>query len=91
MAYNTVTVAATSGGTLIVAANPQRLSLIITNTDVQTVYIAQDTSITSATGVPLLTNGTLTEDSGGTKMYCGPIYGITATSTSDVRYWERTR
>jgi hypothetical protein len=91
MSYNTVTVAATAGGTLIVAANPQRLSLIITNTGVQTVYIGQDTSLDSSNGVPLLTNATLTEDSGGTKMYCGPIYGITATSTSDVRYWERTR
>lgn len=89
--YNTVTVPATTGGILIVAANPQRLSLIITNTGAQTIYIGQDSSITAATGVPLITNGTLTEDSGGTKVYCGPVYGITSTSTSDVRYWERIR
>ena len=87
----TVTVAATSGGTLIIAPNPQRLGVIITNTGTQTVYIGQDTTLTAANGVPLKQDSTLTEDNGGTKMYCGPIYGITATSTSDVRVWERTR
>lgn len=89
MAYSTVTL--TNAATVIVAANPQRLSLIITNTGTPTVYIGQDASVTAANGVPLLTNATLTEDSGGTKMYCGPIYGITASSTADVRYWERIR
>lgn len=87
----TVTVAATAGGTLIIAPNPARLGVILTNTGTQTVYIGQDTTVTSANGVPLKQDSTLTEDNGGTKMYCGPIYGITATSTADVRYWERTR
>jgi hypothetical protein len=86
--YNTITV--TNAATVIVGANSQRLSLIITNTGTPTVYIGQDASVTTANGVPLITNATLTEDSGGTKMYCGPIYGICA-STSDVRYWERIR
>lgn len=89
MAYTTVTV--TNAATLIVAANTQRLSLIVVNTGTPTVYIGQDESVTAANGVPIKTDGNLTEDNGGTKMYCGPIYGITASATSDVRYWERTR
>lgn len=91
MAYGTKTITATTGGTLIVDANPQRIGLILVNTSTQTVYLGHDTNVTTANGIPLLTNGNLTEDSGGTKMYCGPIYGITASSTSDVRYWERIR
>jgi hypothetical protein len=86
----TVTVG-TGSPAQIVAANPQRLSLIVVNTGVPTVYIGQDASVTTANGVPVKTNGNLTEDSGGTKMYCGPIYGIASDSSSDVRYWERTR
>jgi hypothetical protein len=88
VAFNTITV--TNSATEIVGANPQRLSLILTNTGSPTVYIGQDTSVTTSNGVPLKTDGTLTEDSGGTKMYCGPIYGI-CDSSSDVRYWERVR
>jgi hypothetical protein len=86
--YNTVTVGASA--TLIVGANPQRISLIIVNTGTPTVYIGQDASVTTSNGIPLLTNGNLTEDSGGQKVYCGPIYGI-CSSTSDVRFWERQR
>ena len=84
-------VTVTNSVTLILADNPKRLSVSISNYGANTVYIGQDTSVTSANGVHLPTNATLTEDSGGTKVYCGPIYGITASSTSDVRYWERQR
>lgn len=91
MAYNTVTVASTAGGTLIIAANPQRIGLIIVNTGTQTVYLGHDTSLTTANGIPLKTDMNLTESAGGEKMYQGPFYGITSTSTSDVRYDERTR
>jgi hypothetical protein len=76
--------------TLIVAANTARLSLIIENNGSVPVYIGQDASVSVSSGIPLLTNGTLTEDSGGARMYQGDIYGITD-SSSDVRYWERTR
>lgn len=86
MAYGTVTVGASA--TLIVKANPQRNSLIIVNTGTPTLYIGQDTGVTTSNGTPILTNGNLTEDSGGHKVYCGPIYGI-CDSTTDVRYWER--
>lgn len=89
MSYGTVTVSGSA--TLIVSPNPQRIGLIIVNTGTQVIYLGHDTSVTTANGIPLLVNGTLTEDSGGTKMYCGPYYAITASSTSDIRYDERVR
>jgi hypothetical protein len=91
MAYGSVTVASTAGGTLIVAPNSNRKGLILVNTSAQTVYLGHDTNITTSNGIPLLQNGVLTEDSGGDKVYQGPYYGITASSTSDVRYDERNR
>jgi hypothetical protein len=88
MAYGSVSIGNTA--TLIVDANSQRLSLIITNSGA-TIYIGQDTSVTAG-GCPFIVDGgNLTEDSGGTKMYCGPIYGITASGTSTALYWERQR
>ena len=88
MAYGAVSVANTA--TLIVGPNTQRLSLIICNTGA-TIYIGQDASLT-ANGCPfIVSGGNLTEDSGGEKVYCGPIYGITASGTSTALYWERQR
>lgn len=89
MAYNTVTV--TVAATLIVAANPQRQSLILVNTGSETLYVGPDSSVTAANGVAIIQNGTLTEDSGGTRMFMGDVYGITNANTTDVRYWERQR
>ena len=84
-------VSVTNIATLILADNPMRLSLIITNVSPDTVFIGQDATITSSTGIPIIQNGTFTEDSGGTKMYCGPIWGVTSGGTVDVRVWERNR
>ena len=87
MAYNTVTV--TTSATLIVAANVQRVGLFISNTSTTVkLYIGPDTSITTSNGIEIPAGGNLTEDSSGTSMYKGPIYGIAASSI-DVRYWER--
>lgn len=89
MAYNTVTVGATA--TLIVAANANRHSVIITNTSTSVnLYIGPDSSVTTSNGILVSTSGgNLTEDNSGTRIYTGPIYGI-AGSSIDVRYWERT-
>jgi hypothetical protein len=86
------TVTVTTAATLLIQANAQRLSLMIANNDTaNSVFIGQDATVTSSNGVPLTAQGTLSEDSGGTKMYCGPIYAICAAGTVNVRYWERTR
>lgn len=87
MAYNTITVE--NIPTLIVGSNPKRLSLIIEVVGANTIYIGQDTSVTTANGIQLVQNAILTEDSGSMRMYCGDYYGITASGSSDIRYWER--
>ena len=88
MSYGTVSV--TTSATLIVNANPRRQSLIITNTDATNkLYIGPDNAITTATGIEIGTGSNLTEDNGGSKVYCGPVYGI-SNGTISVRWWERT-
>jgi len=86
MAYNTVTVGTTA--TLIIADNAKRRALHLVNTEEgKIVYIGPDTSITTANAIPLYE--TQTRDS--TKnfgYYNGPVYGIVASGTADVRYWE---
>lgn len=88
MSYSNVSV--TTSPTLIVAVNPRRQSLIITNTDsTNKLYLGSDNNVTTSTGVEIGTGCNLTEDNGGSKVYCGPVYGI-STGTISVRYWERT-
>ena len=90
MAYNTVKVTTTA--TKIVDANSQRQSLIIANdSDVSSVFLGGDSDVTIANGIPLDMGANLTEDSGGTRMYLGPVYGISAVGSIDVRYWERLK
>jgi hypothetical protein len=80
----------TNSAAKIVAANTARLSLLIQNSGGVTVYIGPSSSVSISNGVPIDPGGVLQEDSGGARMYQGDIYGVCATS-SDVRYWERTR
>ena len=91
MGYGNVTV--TSGtSVLIVSANCARLSLIITNEGSSKIFLGSDPLVTSSTGVSVeAESGKYMEDSGGTRMYMGNIYGISADSTNDVRYWEKDK
>ena len=75
MSYASVSV--TTSATLIVSANPRRQSLIISNTDTSVkLYIGPDTSITTSNGIEIPAGSSLTEDNGGSKVYCGDVYGI---------------
>ncbi|KKK95046.1 hypothetical protein LCGC14_2676730 [marine sediment metagenome] len=86
MAYNTVTV--TTSATLIVADNTKRKVLTLVNTsETIPVYIGPDSSITTSNAIPLYE--TQTQDSSKTfGFWSGPVYGIVASGTADVRYWE---
>lgn len=88
MGYGEITVGTTA--TIIIDGNTQRHSYIITNESANVVFLGQDSSVTTATGIAIPSGSNLSEDSGGTKLYCGPIYGV-ASASSKVRYWERTR
>ncbi len=86
--YNTVTVQS-SGSTLIVAANTWRTGLTVYNNGTPIVYIGTDSSVATTTGMPLA--NTANYDFNGYKVYKGPIYGLAASATSDVRYIEWTQ
>jgi hypothetical protein len=89
LGYASVTIGATS--TLIVQANPQRLSLLLYNNGPDSLIIAPDASVTSSpNSITIAKGGNLTEDSGGHKVYSGAFYGISAgTGNAVVSYWER--
>ena len=88
MAMNAVTV--TTNATLVVPANTARHSVLIGNNSAQTLYIG-DSSVSTANGIPVPATGTFLEDSGGTTLWGGAIYGVVSSTTADVHYWERTR
>ena len=90
MSYGFVSVATNTAAT-IVTANSQRISLIITNIGSSPAYIGEDSSVTSANGIKIVSNGSLTEDSGGTRMYMGEYYAIAGSSSTTITYWQRTR
>lgn len=85
-AYGAVTVSTTA--TLIRAANSARNSLKITNVSTETVYIGFDSSVTTSTGFPILTQDVY--DFAGNDLYTGAVYGIVGASTSSIRYTELT-
>ena len=80
-----------TSATRIVQSNERRQSLLIENNSNLTLYIGEDSSVTTSNGIAILPDGILTESNDGTKLYMGDYWGIVETSTADIRYWERTR
>lgn len=83
----------TNTPTKIVGENYRRHSIILTNgSSSGIVYIGPDDTIASGNAATLLDAfGSLTEDSGGEKMWMGDYYGITTSGAAAVNvfYWER--
>ena len=88
MSYGAATIV--TAALKVISANDRRLSHIITNQGPSTVFLGPDSSLTTNTGIALSSGSNLTEDSGGDKLYQGDIYAISE-SSSNLRYWERTR
>lgn len=88
----------TTSAAVIIAANVNRTSYMISNNSSEKLYLGKDSSVVASgdadnDGVVLFPNqsiieGGQAEASGG---YKGDIYGIVGANTADVRYWERTR
>lgn len=83
--YNTVTVGSTA--TLIIAANNNRKGLIICNNGSASLFFGPNASITTSNAMPLAAAAYFIT-SGEREDFRGAIYGIVASSTNDVRYWE---
>lgn len=86
-AYNAVTV--TSTATTILNANNGRRGFIISNNSGTIIYIGFDSNVLATTGIQILPQDKW-ESSGEHAVYKGSVWGITASSTADVRYWDWT-
>lgn len=82
--YNTVTV--TTSATKIISANSRIRGWIIYNAGSTAVYYGPDDSITTANTVALTPGATIL--SSDTANWKGDVYGIVATGTEDIRYWD---
>ena len=85
---NAVTV--TGSATLILGANPLRQSFYLLNNGVNPVFVSEDTTVNTGTSFPLAAASQISEDR-GMNIYKGDIYGITAGTSEEIRYWERTQ
>lgn len=85
--YNAVTISSTA--TNILPADNNRRGFMITNNGGNIVYIGFDSSVTSSNGIQILPQDKF-DLTGEHNVYKGAVWGITASSTSDVRYWEWT-
>ena len=90
MAYGSISVGNTA--TLICAANTKRQELTIVNTsETVNIFVGPDASVTAANGIILYGMQRNDRWKGPGGSWLGPIYGITASDTADIRYWEIER
>ena len=86
MQYGAKTI--TNTATLIVGPNSSRRNLTIVNTSEGVpVYYGPDNLVTTANGIPLYETATRDQDN-IPEGFKGAIYGIVASGSADVRYWE---
>jgi hypothetical protein len=90
MAYNAVSVGTTA--TLICAGNTKRQELTIVNASTSVdIFVGPDDSISAANGIPLYAQQRNDRWKGPGGSWLGDVYGITASGTADIRYWEVER
>lgn len=75
--------ACTTGATSILAANYERKGFVLSALD-GTVYLG-GSGVTTSTGFPLATGQSISSSA-----FLGAVYGITASGTVNVRYWEES-
>lgn len=94
MAYSNKTIATTA--TAIVAKNLARIALLVRNNSAVTIYLGEDSSVTTSNGYPLEAGDEIVYENPGESsqlpagVYRGPLYGIVATGTADLRYMDHT-
>lgn len=83
MAFNTGTVSVAATATLIIASNTSQKRRNIKNVGSQTVYLGSDSSVTTSNGFPLRALESINIGD-----FNGTIYGIVASSTNNVVFYE---
>jgi len=81
--YSAVNVTTTP--TPIRPANANRNYLLVTNVSAETVYLGFDENVSITRGFPLPQNASFERDGVN---YNGPLYGVVATGSADVRFLE---
>lgn len=90
--YNNVSVA--TSATSILAANKRRNAYELHNNGTATIFWGSNNSVTTSNGIPLKQGErrTVTKepvpDRQDEHIYTGAIFGIVASGTVDLRYWE---
>lgn len=77
------TLAPTGTAALVAAVNANRSSLLVYNAGAVTIFLGQDNTVTTGTGIPLLPNASLVD-----KESKDSWYAITGGSTGDLRILE---
>lgn len=85
--YSNGAISVTATPTVVLAARGRRQGLIVQNKGTQDVYYGPDISITTANTVSIPAGGYLNmSDKKG--LWRGTLYGVVASGTADVRFWE---
>ena len=82
------TVSVGDSATLILAANEARQELHLVNNSVSPdCFLGPDNTVTATNGLTLFAGSSKDKDR-GFGLWLGPIWGITASGTADIRVWE---
>lgn len=74
---------------LIYNINPNRIDVIVTNNSAVTCYIGPNSSISPSNAIYLNQNDVFIDDYSGIKGYRGQLWGVTASGTATIAWWER--
>ena len=90
------TVSVTTSAILLAASNDARVKLDIQNTHASVhIFLGQDANVTAANGFRLKADTPYGDDQRTTEndpyYYSGAVWAIAASSTVDVRVWEKER
>lgn len=82
MSYGQVTL--TTATSLVIAANPKRISFVVENLGTPRLFLGLDAALTTATGgVVLITNGSYTDEANDAgKCWLGGVYGVVESTTN---------
>ncbi len=82
--YGATTISATAS--VLLNANNARRGFVIANNGAVTIYVGLDATVSSSTGIQLLSQDRFDEN--GQDCYRGAMWAVTSTGSSDIRFWE---
>jgi len=74
---------------LIYSGSSNRIDVLVTNDSSVKCYIGPNSSITVNNTIFLNQNDVFIDDYSGIKGYRGNLYGVTASGTATIKWWER--